>query len=244
MTRKVSFLAAVAASVVLVGASAQADTLSSPGWINGTGNPQDNFTVTTNNGIELGLRAKYRHNPATIAPSGTTYTVVPGLETNETSGGNGTSTRGAWNYEYSINLNPTNQASGYDTLADIFANLTVTDPNGNVSAPIDILNLPYTGDNTGFGPGGQHDPALLTDWLAQNSENPSFGNFPFIYNANTTGLYTFKLDVGLKGGSVLASDSIQVNVAAAPLPSAAFAGLGLLGGLGVFGLKRRPRQTV
>jgi len=242
MTRKASLLAAVAASVVLAGVSAQADTLSSPGWINGTGNPQDNFTVTNTGGIELGLRAKYRHNPVTIAPSGNTYTVVPGLETNETSGGNGSSTRAAWNHEYSLNVN----GAGL-TLGDIFANLTVTGPGGGPTT-VDILNAPYTTDNTGFGPGGEHDGpvifALPTDWLAQNSENPSFANFPIAYNPNTTGLYTFTLDVGLKGGATLASDTIQVNVAAAPLPSAAFAGLGLLGGLGAFGLKRRPRQTV
>jgi hypothetical protein len=253
MSRKAPLWAIAAASVVaLAGAAAHADSLlSPPGWINGSGNPQDNFTVTTNNGIELGLRAKYRHNPATITPTGTTptYTVVAGPETNQTSGNNGTSTRTAWNYEYSINLNPKSEASGYLTLSQIFAKLTVTGPNGIPSLPTDILHIPYTDDNTGYGFASdgitpeRHAVAMDSDWLAQNSENPSFGNFPVAgFNPYTTGTYTFTLEVGTTADGVLATDTIKVDVVPTPLPSTALAGLGLLGGVGVMGGRRRRHR--
>jgi len=262
MNRRANLWAIAAASLALAGAGVRADTLSPPGWINGSGNPQDNFTVTTATGsgtgagIELGLRAKYRHNPATITPTGATptYTVLAGPETNQTSGNNGSSTKTAWNYEYSINLNPDSAGSGYLMQSDIFANLTVTGPNGISSLPIDILHTPYTDDNTGYGitPGGstaaRHSIALGSDWLAQNSENPSFINFPVAgFNQNTTGTYTFKLEVGNVADKnvVLASDTIQVDVVPTPLPSTAFAGLGLLAGAGLLrGRRRQGRLTV
>jgi hypothetical protein len=258
MSRKAPVWAIAAASVVaLAGVGVNADTLSPPHWINGSGNPQDNFTVRTNTseGIELGLRAKYRYNPATITPTGTTptYTVVAGPQTNQTSGGNGTSTRTAWNYEYSINLNPTGETSGFKTLSEIFANLTVTDPNGH-SATVDVLDASYTTDNTGYGFASdgitpeRHTVALDSDWLAQNSENPSFVNFPVasFFNQNTTGTSTFTLEVGNTANHVvLATDTIKVDVVPTPLPSTALAGLGLLGGVGVMGgRRRRHRQPV
>jgi hypothetical protein len=242
-----TFALIAAGTITVAGAAAQASTVydanvSSPGWINGSGNPNGGFTVVQDNGIELGLRAKYRQNPNVIHSLDNNYSVVPGAQTNTTSGGNGAApTRAAWNYEFSINLNPTNATSGYLTLNDITAALTISDTHGH-SATVNPLT--YWADNTGFGPSGKTTPAVAaTDWLAQNSQNPAFGDFPLaaFYNMNAPDTYTFKLDVSGPRGDVLASDTINVTVV--PVPSAAWGGLAMLGGLGVVtGVKRLRRE--
>jgi hypothetical protein len=232
------FALAAAAALSLSVASVQAADVT-PGWYNGTGNPNGGFTVTTSNGVELGLRAKYRHNPAVITPTGDTYTVVAGPETNTTNGGNGTPSgtpRAAWNYEFSINVGSANLLKNYTTT------LTITDPGGNTTTP-PINPLSYWADDTDQA-GGSLDTAA--DYVAQNSENPAFGDFPLAgsYSLWTTGQYTFTLNVfDPSGGSPIATDTIHVDVVPVPLPKAAYAGLGLIAGLGVLGgLKRRQRK--
>jgi hypothetical protein len=221
------------------------DVTSPPGWFDGTGNPNGGFTVaTTDDGkVEVGLRAKYRHNPNVINPSNTgVYTVVPGPETSTTNGGNGpgAANRAAWNYEFSINTNPGNSANPTYTLSNLAIDFFITDPNGHSTA---VNPITYWPDNSGYGPSGRDNPAMGSDWVAQNSENPNFGDFPLaaFYNMNTPGTYTFSMDVYTTAGVYLLNDTMKVTVV--PLPKAAYAGLGLIAGIGVLGgLKRRQRK--
>ena len=92
MKRGMLTLAAVAA-LVAGGAVAQATTINNTnvvadgqGWFDGSGNPNGGFTVESVPQMELAMRAKYRHNPNVITPVGNVYNVVPGPETNATSG--------------------------------------------------------------------------------------------------------------------------------------------------------------
>ncbi|MGC4083726.1 MAG: hypothetical protein QM736_16850 [Vicinamibacterales bacterium] len=83
-----------------------------PGRDNGTGNPQGGFTVVTDNGIEIGLRAKHRQDPNVIHTSTNVYDVQPGSQDGIVTN------RAWWNYEWSIDLQP--GAVGDLVLSDIF----------------------------------------------------------------------------------------------------------------------------
>jgi hypothetical protein len=239
--------AALAAGIT----SAKADTLLAspsntgyPGWYLGTGNPNGGFTVATSNGIELGLRAKLRQNGSVIHPDITnTYTVPNGPETLATSGGVGSNPNdAAWNYEFSIDLRPLDVGSL--TLADITANtsLTITDLT-TLAAPQSVNPLTYWGDDVGYGSLGQTSTSNGAEWGAQNSENPAFASFPLAgYKLNNTDNYSFTLNVENTAGSLLATDTINVDVVPTPLPASVSMGLVLLGGLFVV-TKRRATPT-
>jgi len=219
-------------------------------WYNGTGNQnvQGGWTVVTGNGIEVGLRAKLRQSNTVIATGNDVYNVPSGLQP-------GTNNRAAWNYEYSIDLQP--NGVGTYALGDILNNtyLTVTDLTTSQTNTVLLKNM--AGDNSGFGtPGGTTcadrlnqsavagcgSTATAVQFAAgyglQNSENPIFGNFPLTgYNPNAADDYQFTLSVGLNGGSVLGSDTIQVDVAPEPFFLLPLAGIGAL--LVVFARRRR-----
>jgi hypothetical protein len=219
------------ATVFAAGAGvAQASTVGNvtPGWGNGSGTANGQFTIETDSttGIELGLRAKLRQSPDLIAPVGDVYSVPAGAQI-------GVPNRAAWNYEFSIYIPAT---SGLN-LNTIHAELTVTDPNSHSATVNPLTQFPdYTGA-----------PGLI---VAQNSENPSFTGstgFPLdtYYNMDTPGNYIFTLAVygdnaGAKG-DLLVSDSMTVAVA--PLPSAAWAGLGLMGAVALGGVLRKKFRT-
>lgn len=265
MPRGIPSLVAFAVAGLLA-ASAQAATtydanLVNPGWYNGSGNPNGGFTVETAGNLEIGLRAKLRQNPAVIHSLNNVYNVPIGAQTNTTSGGNGAHAgRAAWNWEWSIN---TQAGGGSADLADIAARITVSDADGH-SASIN----PFTqwADNSYYGSSGEYtaslgdlpnnpaaNPALLANYFgAQQSNNPTFGDFPLaaFYNLNAHQTYTITLDV-FGGNSftapLLASNTIIVNVGdgripAVPVPAAAFAAAPLLGALGLYRL-RRTRKT-
>jgi hypothetical protein len=253
MKRSMWMLAAAAAVfaggvAVQAGTAYDASVTAPPGWYNGSGNPNGGFTVVTDNGIEIGLRAKYRNNPSVINTPNTIYTVVPGAQTNVTSGGNGAAAnRAAWNYEFSINLRP--GGVGSLTLGDIDDNSTLKVTDLTTGANFTVNPLKHWPDNSSFGT-VKNDPQILTDWGTQNSENPVFGDFPlnpstvpgYTFDMNAQHNYQFDLSIFADGASVpLASDSIEVDVV--PLPSAAWSGLGLMGLIGlVGGIKRYRRQ--
>src|SRR5690348_3893189 len=107
-TRLTAISAATAALAIAGSMQAQAtttfdQTLALPAtgaaesWYNGSGNPQGGFTVATDNGIELGLRAKLRQSPNVIHTSNNVYTVQTGLQDPG---------HALWNYEFSIDLGP------------------------------------------------------------------------------------------------------------------------------------------
>lgn len=226
-------------SATMAGITYDAILATPPGWYNGTSpNPNGGFTVDTeSNGIEVGLRAKLRQNPNVINSSTNVYQVPAGPETSAP-------TRAAWNYEFSINLGK----SGY-TLADIQdSTLTIQDITTNGTAQTVNL-LTYWSDNTGYNGSTTDAKAQLTDIGAQNSENPAFvgtSGFPLqgTYNEFAPDTYRFTLLVknDNNNDAVLATDSIDVTVA--PLPSSLWAGIALMGGLGmVIAVKRVRRQA-
>lgn len=233
-------LLAVATVLAMGAVSANASSVTTydanlvvPGFYNGTGNPNGGFTVTTttDTGIELGLRAKYRYNGAVINSPDNTYSVVAGHGTLATSGNNhAATTAAAWNYEFSINLG----SSGY-TLSDVVAELAVTDANANggLGQTVTVNALTHWTDDATFGNVG-----------AQNSENLSFGDSPLagIFDLNAIDTYTFTLTVkDANTGGLLASDTIVVNTT--PLPTPALSGLLLLGAVGGY-LKLKRNAVV
>ncbi len=194
-----------------------------PGWYNGTGNPNGGFTVSTDNNIEIGLRAKHRQDPNVIDVPGNTYIVQPGISTG---------TRAWWNYEFSVNT----RAGGVGTLtlADITAELTITDPS--FGAPVTVNALTYWTDNSGVNAVGKHEPQVGTDWGFQNSENPQFSDYPLFgagYDVNANRVVQFDLTVKDLSSNVLATDTIFVVV-----PEPASVGLLMLAG-GAFVARRR-----
>lgn len=210
-------------------------SLTGPGWYNGTGNPNGGFTIDNDNGVEVGLRAKLRQSPNVIDSPSNVYVVPGGPQT-------GSPSHAAWNYEFSINLSGT---ASHLTLNDIsqFTTLTVTDLTNGSSATVNPLT--HWGDNSGFGTSGKDQPAVPSDFGVQNSENPAFLDFPLhgTYNEFAPDTYRFTLNVFQNGGvsgTLLASDSIDVIVA--PLPSTLLGGLALLGGLGIMVTAKRFRR--
>jgi hypothetical protein len=189
---------------------------SAPGWYNGTGNPNGGFTVDSENGIELGLRAKIRKSPNVIHSSNNIYIVPTGTD-------NVNIPRATWNYEFSIDLQPL--GSGSLTLADITAALQITDLTTGATNTVNPLT--YWGDDSGFGSTGKTVPEGPTQWGAQNSENAQFADFPLnskeAYDINAQRSYQFILSVS-QGATLLASDTIIVD-AVTPEPKL----IGLLG---------------
>lgn len=213
----------VLSSAALADGLAFDSALGGPGWYNGTGNPNGGFTVSTQNGVEIGLRAKGRQLPGVIDSPNNVYNVLAGSQV-------GNPARAWWNYEWSINLRPGN--AGSMVLTDVFpySTLTVQDLTAGVS---NTVSFPYWGDNSTFGPSGKQDAgpgngfgATLypVNWGAQNSENPVFGDFPpalvpgYTFDMNAAHYYRFTLDVKNFAG-LLASGTIDVAVGGATAPT-------------------------
>jgi hypothetical protein len=193
--------------------------LAAPGVYYGTGNPNGGFTVDTENGIEIGLRAKLHQINGSVVDSPTDDYMVP------TGFSSGSLDHSSWNYDFSISLSPAGISSGL-TLNDITASLMITDIG--------------TGQTLTFNPLAIGDDAHSGNTGAQNSENPLFGGLgagllAAMYNVNAVDTYRFVLTV-TAGGNLIASDTILVDTVA---PEASTIGLTALGGLALFCLRRR-----
>jgi hypothetical protein len=205
------------------------DGSGSPGWYDGMGNPNGGFTVDTENGIELGLRAKLRQSPNVIDSPTNLYVVPAGLQPSSP-------THATWNYEFSIDLAPLGVSSGL-VLGNIANSTTLTITDVSTGATNTVNPLTYWGDDSGFGP-TKTVPETPTEWGVQQSENPLFADFPLAasYNPNSPDLYRFDLTVNNPSGpGVLASDTMFVSV---PEP-ASFS----LIGVGALALLRRKKRT-
>lgn len=239
MKRSLLVVTALAGAVSLYGTAARADTLAHT-FMPTHGDPQDFVVSNIDSGaIQLGLEAQPRGVGNPLAMSGNTYYANPGF----TLGGTPPSARALWNFDFSIDTDPSNSASPAVTLSDITASMSVTGPNG-VSGTF----YPFTpGDNDSTGEGA---PSTL----AQNSENLGFDIFgtsaiynstglPLVgFNPDAPGTYTFTLTIDDLSGSILGTDTINVDVV--PLPASAWSGLALLGGLAAFGGFKRLRNQL
>jgi hypothetical protein len=185
--------------------------LAAPGVYYGTGNPNGGFTVDSENGIEIGLRAKLDQINGSVIDSPTDVYLVPaGFAP-------GSATHSSWNYDFSINLSPGGVSSGL-TLSDITASMTITDIG--------------TGQSLTFDPLAISDDAHSGTTGAQNSENPLFGGFgagalAADYNVNAIDTYQFVLTVS-SGGTQIGSDTITVDTVPEPSRIALMLGGGLL----------------
>jgi len=187
-------------------------------WYNGSGNQgvQGDWTVDSDNGIEIGLRAKLRNAPSLIAAPTGDYVVPPG---DQNAG------HALWNYEFSIDLEP--NGVGTLNLSDVTATLMVTDLNNpSDTNTVDLYTLAF--DNSGFGTtngttgADRIDESIPTlaafeaGWGLQNSENPEFSNWPLgTFNSSLATTYQFVLTVN-EGDTILAQDTMDVTVTPEP----------------------------
>jgi hypothetical protein len=225
----------------------RADDLTPPGagvdgWFNGAGVSlsQGGWTVDSSNGIELGLRAKIRQGDV-IDPSGNVYTVPGGFQQNDPSG---LDKHIAWNYEFSIDVDPGGALNpGGPTLADVSAaTITVTDLNTSSFASYNPLAL----DDCAFGSGatggkcsgtGTHIDVQSSDFVAQNSENPLFPVvFPSGYNASDS----YEIQLSVTVDRVTTSEDIIVNQVPEPTAVILFGTVAL----GLIVVKRRRTAGV
>ena len=243
----------MAAAIAGLSAIATADDVH-PGVIFGSGNANGSFTTSTSNGIELGLRAKTRYNSSGL-PENTfnwdgvdTYTFDP-------ADGNAPANRAMWNFEFSINTDVAD-ATG-NNLSDFSYQLALfrvgADGTNIADAfafdPINTLYADHSiGDNTTTSSTDQiaGDPVSYASLISSNNVAQNSWNYGFFNGSGTgalegmdpslAGSYIIRL-TAFDGATAIGSTDITVNVV--PLPTAALAGLGLLGVLGGTRIIRR-----
>ena len=200
-----------------------------PGVYFGTGNTNTHYTVDDEGGIELGLKAFLAFGPDIIVPAGaggTVYTVPAGPQLT----GPGAGTKAAWDVAYSIDLSGTTL-----NLSNINANVSIQD----LTAGTPAFNIPIAGigDNAFF-PDGSNSSNATGE---QNAESPS-GVPGFDDNA----LHNYKVTLtvtNFTGQTVLASDTIEVDVVPPATPLPRTAGMGVLALAAMAGLTLYRRQT-
>lgn len=216
--------------------------------IMGTGIANGGFTVDTAGGVEVGLRARERYptpNNNFNSNGDGTYSHAAG---GYTSGGITGGTRAAWNFDWSINTNPTGAANGPNVGAYTYRLGIDFDAGfGTNYQTFDLINsLAYFdhsfGNNTTAQSAGAEAAAADTagyaalkaaNNLVQNSWNMDFfdDNTTWLFDPNANGNYSFFLEV-IEGGQVLARSEIEVIVGTGAVPepgSLALAGLALFG---------------
>lgn len=224
----------------------------------GSGVDNGGFTVDRNNDVELGLRAKLRHN-ASGDPENTfnsngdgTYSFDAGSAPTQSP------STAIWNFEWSINSSWTGETGR--ALSDLNYEIGIgfdlgfgLGPSFLTFDPINILyqdhaigtNATGNGDGTVgtllgiFGP--SYYSLINNNNLAQNSWKPH--QYILGFDPTLDGIYNFYLSASDAAGTVLAHTSMQVrvgNVATATVPVPApltLFGLGLL----ALGLLRRRK---
>lgn len=229
MNRSVLFGAAVAAAALAFAASAQADglafnqSLAVPGVYFGTGNANGGFTVDTENGVEVALRA-HRYQQPTPAPVGNLYTFATAATNAPTN---------SLSFDWSVNpLLP-----GHDvvSLANVTAIITITDLlNNHVQFfPADFFGL----QNATTAGGGY-----------QNSERLVFSFVDSLYDATVNNTFLVNLTLSglsnVPGGTISVTERIQQGSGFAAVPEPATWATMILGLGGLGATLRRRRQTL
>lgn len=214
--------------VALSNASALAYDVT-PEVIFGSGNANGAFTVDQSNGVELGLRAKLRHNAAG-APENTfnsngdgTYSFATGVAPTQSS------PTAVWSFEWSINSDFAGSTG--TNLNDLSYSLQYDSDRsqGTSFEGFDPINLPNadhaigsnaTGNGGGAVAAGERQYATLIDGnnVAQNSWKPSW--FLSSFDPTLDGTYDFTLTAYDATGGPVAATSMQVIVGqgGAPVP--------------------------
>ena len=251
---RIAIIASFVLSVVTAADAAIVfDANVTPDVIFGDGNANGSFTVDRANGVELGLRAKLRHDaggsPQNIFNSNGdgTYTFSPGVAPTQSF------PTAEWSFEWTINTDY-NNSSGWD-LDDLTYELAMT---SNVVVSMPTFD-PINDTNIGLAPPrvqwdhsiGDNTTTEATDLVIPNSANDEAGYLANIaannvaqqswkphwtvpsFNPNSGGTYDFTLKA-FSGSTEVASTAMSVIVI--PTPAAAFGALPLLG---VLGIRRR-----
>ena len=187
----------------------------------GTGNPNTGWTADSQNGLQLGLRAKARIGGSTANVSGTySFATAP-------------ATRGLWNYEFSINSDSVNGTAPL-TSYDYYLAVDRDPSQGVLYSVVDPLakwaDNAYGNNSTANGAGTVGTATALAGLnnVAQNSENITFSDYPggaLPLDPNAT--YSYELYAVAKGtgvnGTKLADVGITVVVGngGAAVPDAA-----------------------
>ncbi|HTS47484.1 MAG TPA: PEP-CTERM sorting domain-containing protein [Bryobacteraceae bacterium] len=225
-----------AASISAMGDTITYDgSLASPGFYNGTGNPNSGFTIDTNGNLELGLGANLRFvGPIDPSPTNSNIYSAP-------IGGDPSHSNDAyWDFEFSVN---TQAGGGTNTLSDYTFMLTILDVGTSTSNSFDPEAIP---DNSYYGTGGKTvgSPPPVGAYGMQNAENLSFAGFLPGFNPNANDTYDFTL-TAYSGVDLIASNEIIVNVGTGAVPEPSqlgFLAVGLLG-IATMGWRRKKEAA-
>jgi len=250
---KSRLLGAVCALFLCFSASTNAvllyDADVTPGVIFGGGNINGSFTVDRQNDVEVGLRAKLRHN-ATGNPENTfnsngdgTYSFDAGVAPTQSF------PTAVWSFEWSINsdldgvggsdLNTFTYVLGIDSNPGITQTWSTFDPI-NVDAPDWFDHSMGNNNTTDATDSIATDRASFVDLIANNNvaQNSWKAHWfmPATFDPTVDGQYDYYLAV-FNGGTQLARTDMSVIVGAGavvPLPAAVWLfGSGLLGLVGI-----------
>jgi hypothetical protein len=216
-----------AAGALVVASSAQADglafdqNLAPPGVYYGSGNSNGHFTVDTEAGVEVALRA-HRYQQDATSPVGSLYSFGLAATNDPTN---------SLSFDWSVN--PNVGGSQVD-LTGVSATLTIHDfaNNNTQSFPADFFLL---GNSTGPGAPGSY----------QNSERLSFSFVDLFYNATVNN--TFSVNLTLTGvpsaGTISVNETIQQGAGFSAAPEPASWAMMLVGFGGLGAMLRRTRRT-
>ncbi|MBL4698518.1 MAG: hypothetical protein JKX70_06775 [Phycisphaerales bacterium] len=195
----------------------------------GTGIPNAHFVkaVNADEGIEIGLKAHARFQPTALPVSGENYFAQRGVFTPP-----GESPGSTWNYTLAVDLGGRPIT---DFQIDIFVDFN---PAAGVA---DFTNIDLTqsaillggGAVTRFGDSQNLDFSFWQSiFMAPEFDPNAVGEYEIILSVRRISTTGGRLDGELLG-------EVSNTVVVVPLPSAALAGLGMLGGLGAYRRIRR-----